>query len=73
MVGEQEVVEDAVGVAQLVEEIIDSDEDNCWSPFGKMDPSAVRFKNLRQFCDKAVFESWLTHYSRLPEDGDVVK
>ena len=65
---DDDVPHDAVGVAELVEEIIDSDEKD-----GKLDPCAVRFKNIRQFCDKLVFEAWLTQYFNLPADGHVMK
>ena len=59
----------SVGVAELVEEIIDSDD----GEYGQVDPCAVRFKNLHQFCDKAVFEAWLNEYFNLPADGHVMK
>ena len=59
---------DSVGVGELVEEIIDSDDDR-----REIDPCGVRFKNLRQFLDKTIFEAWLKQYFNLPEGGDLMK
>ena len=60
--------EESLGVADVVEFIDDSENDNA----DVQDPRAVRFKNLQQFCDEDILKAWLISYFNLPADGHVM-